>query len=90
MPAAIKATFTIPIVFSMGDDHPVKLGLVRSLNRPGGNVTGVYRFAAGFAVLYEMIPQVADVYHDAGVYVGRLLKGDNADVPIFEVAEFEL
>ena len=84
--AAKAATSTIPIVFTSGRD-PVAMGLVPSLNRPGGNITGIVVLAAQMeskrlGLLREMVPK-------AGLTAVLLnpRNHDNAQVQFNDIAE---
>jgi putative ABC transport system substrate-binding protein len=82
--AAKAVTTTIPIVFNIGGD-PVRFGLVASMNRPGGNATGVSMFsnqleAKRLGLLHEMAPKAA--------VVGILINPNNASAEI-EASEIE-
>src|SRR5215468_6985144 len=83
--AAKSATATIPIVFGVGDD-PVRLGLVASLSRPGGNLTGMNFFTAEavpkrLRLLHELVPRA--------VRIAVLVNSGNASVAEAAVREVQ-
>jgi putative tryptophan/tyrosine transport system substrate-binding protein len=75
---AKRATGTIPIVFAPVSD-PVANGLVESLNKPGGNVTGVA------ALTVELDPKRLEFLHEITPSRGRL-----GDLPVEQATRFEL
>ncbi len=81
--AAKAATSTIPIVFVSGAD-PVMLGLVASMNQPGGNLTGVTQFfgalgAKRMEILHELVPSADGV----GVLINS--RNPNTDTHLSEI-----
>ncbi len=77
--AAKPATATIPIVFVMGDLDPVHAGIVTSLNRPGGNITGVTPFTSVLGP--KRLELLRDVVPNAGV-IGMLVNPNFQDTKI--------
>jgi putative tryptophan/tyrosine transport system substrate-binding protein len=84
--AAQAATTTVPIVFSTGED-PVKSGLVASLARPGGNITGVSFITAALGakrlgLLQELLPQAELI----ALVVNRTSEGTDQSKDVQEAA----
>ena len=83
--AAKSASATIPVIFGNGSD-PVQFGLVESLNRPGGNITGISFFTATLeakrlGLLSELVPSTG-VF---GILVNS--RNDNADNQLKDIAQ---
>ncbi|TMJ36187.1 MAG: ABC transporter substrate-binding protein [Alphaproteobacteria bacterium] len=88
--AAKAATTTTPIVFNVAED-PVKDGLVASLNRPGGNMTGVSILTAsleakGLELLHELIPNAAVI----AVLVNPSFAEAESQLKVVQVAAYKL
>jgi putative ABC transport system substrate-binding protein len=87
--AAKNATTMIPVVF-VCDDDPVKVGLVSSISRPTGNVTGIHQLTTGLeakrlGLLHEMVPNVTTMavlvnpdYPDAGIQISEVQEAARA------------
>jgi ABC-type uncharacterized transport system substrate-binding protein len=80
--AAKQAMPVTPIVFAIAND-PVAGGLVASLSRPGGNVTGLSLVSYG--------PNISDMFRRAANFVDKILHGTKpADIPVEQPTKFDL
>jgi ABC-type uncharacterized transport system substrate-binding protein len=76
--AAQTATTTIPVVFAIGSD-PVRFGLVKSLNSPGGNLTGVTLFSS--TLMAKRMDLLIQLSPNARI-IGLLMNPDNLNVEV--------
>ena len=77
--AAKADTTALPIVFAIGDMEPVKGGLVASLNRPGGNITGVFSLNSSLGP--KRLELLHEVVHKAAI-IGMLVNPNYRDAEI--------